>query len=59
MSRRVTFFVIAAVACAILIFAAPEDLRWVPEMMAVVYAVLAALTGLEEWSTSRHHRREP
>jgi hypothetical protein len=28
-------------------------------MVAVVYGILAALTALEEWSTSRHHRREP
>ena len=59
MSRRVTFFVIAAVTCAVLTLAAPADLRWVPEVVAVVYGVLAALTALEEWSTTRHHRREP
>ena len=59
MSRRVTFFVIAAVACAVLTFAAPADLRWVPEIVAGVYSLLAALTLLEEWSTARHHRREP
>ena len=59
MSRRVSFFAIAAVACALLTLAAPADLRWVPEIVAVVYATLSGLTALEEWSTNRHHRREP
>ena len=59
MSRRVTFFVIAAGTCAVLTFAAPADLRWVPVIVAGVYATLAALTALEEWSTTRHHGREP
>jgi hypothetical protein len=59
MSRRVSFFAIAALACAVLTLAAPADLRWVPEIVAVVYGILASLTALEEWSTSRHHRGEP
>ena len=59
MSRRIGFFAIAALACAVLTPAAPSDLRWVPEVMAVVYGVLALLTALEAWSTAREHRREP
>ena len=60
MSRRVSFFAIAAVTCAVLTLAAPAALRWVPEMVSIVYAILAGLTALEEWSTKRHHaRREP
>ena len=58
MSRRVTFFAIAAVTAGLLTFVAPADLRWVPQGTAVVYAVIAALTALEEWSAARD-RREP
>ena len=36
---------------------APRWASWLA--LTMLYAVLAALTGLEEWSTSRHHRREP
>lgn len=56
MSRRVAFFAIAAVTCAVLTLATPADLRWVPEVVAVVYALLAALTALEQWSLGREHR---
>jgi hypothetical protein len=56
MSRRVGFFVIAAVACALLTLAAPVDLRWVPEAVAAVYAVLAVLTAIEQWAAEREHR---
>ncbi len=45
--RRLWFFLVAAMACALLIPAAPADLRWVPKMLAVVYVVLAALVALE------------
>jgi hypothetical protein len=60
MDRRVTFFFGAAIVCAVLIPVAPPDLRWVPEAVAAVYFVLAALTGLESWlEIRRERRREP
>lgn len=58
MSRRVPFFLVAALVCGVLTFAAPADLRWVPEVVSGVYVVLAALTALEQWSDGRR-RREP
>ena len=60
--RRVAFFLIAALVCALLTFAAPADLRWVAEATAAVYVVLAALTALERLSTRAYQRkrhREP
>ena len=60
MDRRITFFAGAAVLCAVLVLVAPADLRWVPEVVAGVYVVLAALTGLEDWLEGRRTRhREP
>ena len=60
MDRRVTFFAGAAVLCVLLIPVAPADLRWVPEVVAAVYFVLAALTGLEDGLENRRERsREP
>ena len=56
MDRRVAFFLIAAVTCAVLTFAAPPDLRRVPVVVAAVYFVLAALTALEQWSEARRNR---
>jgi hypothetical protein len=56
MSRRVVFFVGAAVTCAALVLVAPADLRWVPAVVATVYGLLAALTALEEWSAGRQDR---
>ena len=58
MDRRVSFFLIASVTCAVLTFAAPADLRQVPIVVAAVYLVLALLTALERWSELRR-RREP
>ena len=59
MDRRVSFFLIASLACFLLSFAAPTDLRNVPLVVSAVYLVLAAATALEQWSDRRHHRREP
>jgi hypothetical protein len=59
MSRRVTFFVGAAVLCALLVPLAPADLRWVPMATSAVYVVIASLTGLEDWLEERRRiRRE-
>ena len=59
MDRRVSFFLVAAVTCALLTFAAPADLRKVPVVVAAVYFVLAGLTALEQWSEARRQDREP
>jgi hypothetical protein len=60
MSRRVWFFVGAALVCLVLIPVAPADFRWVPMVVAAVYGALAALTGLEHWVEERRlRRREP
>lgn len=59
MSRRVSFFLIASVTCALLTFAAPGELRAVPVVVAAVYAVLAGLTALEEWSEAQRDREPP
>ena len=59
MDRRVSFFLIAAVTCAVLTFAAPADLRQVPIVVSGVYLVLAGLTALEQWSEGRRPPREP
>jgi type IV secretory pathway VirB2 component (pilin) len=58
MERRVPFFLIAALVCGVLTFAAPADFRWVPVVVAAVYLVLAAATALEQWTEGRR-RREP
>jgi hypothetical protein len=60
MSRRVTFFVGAALVCALLVPVSPADLRWVPIAVSAVYFVIAALTGIEDWLEERRRiRREP
>ncbi len=45
--RRLWFFLAAAAAAGVLIPATPRELRWVPQMLTVVYLVLAALVTLE------------
>ena len=59
MDRRVSFFLIAAITCAVLTFVAPGDLRKVPIVVSGVYLVLAGLTALEQWSDARQRPREP
>ena len=49
--RRITFFLAAAVLCALMTPLAPDELRWVPVATAATYAVLAILVGLESLST--------
>jgi hypothetical protein len=48
--RRITFFLVAAVVCALMTPLAPGAIRWVPIATAVTYVVLALLVGLESWS---------
>ena len=45
--RRISFFLIAAAACFLLIPLSPPEFRWVAEVLGVVYVVLAALVALE------------
>lgn len=50
--RRAAFFVLAALVSALLIPATEAELRWVPQVVAVVYVVLAAASFLD-WRTNR------
>ena len=54
--RRITFFLAAAVVCALMAPLAPAELRWVPVATAVTYVVLAILVVLE--SLSGRSRRD-
>ncbi len=51
--RRLWFFLVAAAVCGLLVPATPGELRWVPEALAAVYVVLAALVALETLSGRR------
>ena len=53
MDKRVLFFVGAAAACVLLVPAAPHKFRSVCWVVAVVYLVLAAASGLDSWSRNR------
>jgi hypothetical protein len=54
--RRITFFLLAALLCALMTPLAPGEFRWVPEATAVTYVVLAILVALE--SLSGRSRRD-
>ena len=54
--RRITFFLAAAVVCALMTPLAPGELRWLPVATAVTYLVLAILVALE--SPSSRSRRD-
>lgn len=47
MDKRIVFFLVAAVLCAVMTPLAPDDLRWVPMATAVTYVVLAVLVTLD------------
>ena len=51
MDRRALFFLAAGFLAALLIPATPSDLRWVPEVVAVAYLVLAGASYLD-WRTA-------
>ena len=51
--RRVWFFLAAALACALLIPVSPSEFRWVAEVTALVYLVLAVLVVLDTLSRRR------
>jgi hypothetical protein len=55
MDRRAAFFLLAAALCAVMIPIAEADVRWVPELTAVTYVVLALASFLD----FRSRRRDP
>ena len=52
MDRRALFFFACAAVCALLAPVTTESLRYVPEVFAVVYFVLAVASYLN-WRTTR------
>jgi ABC-type transport system involved in cytochrome c biogenesis permease component len=57
--RRFWFFLAAAVVCGLLIPPTPAEVRWVPKLLVVVYAVLTALVALETLTRRRGVRERP
>ena len=51
--RRALFFAAAAVVCLALVPAAEREFRWVPELTAAAYVVLALLSFLDSISRGR------
>jgi hypothetical protein len=51
--RRALFFVLAAIVCMLLVPLAESEHRWVAEVTAVTYLVLAAASALDAWSRHR------
>ena len=51
MDRRAIFFLGAGAVVALLIPETDAELRWVPTTLAVIYAVLAAVSYLD-WRTN-------
>lgn len=47
MDRRALFFLVAAVACALLVTVITPALRWVPKTLAAVYVVLALVSYVD------------
>ena len=56
MDRRALFFLGAAVVCAMLIPATPSEYRWFAVLFAIVYAVLALASWLDNRSRNRDAR---
>ena len=57
MDRRGVFFLVAAAACAALIPAADEKLRYVPTWLSCGYVVLALLSFVD--AAVRQRQRRP
>ena len=53
MDRRAFFFLAAAVVAALLIPVTEDELRYVPQVVAVIYVVLAAASYLDWRSNQR------
>jgi hypothetical protein len=58
MGRRSLFFLIAAIASAVLVVPSVPDLRWVPIAVSITYVVLAVLSALDEISRARSEGTE-
>ncbi len=56
MDRRAVFFLCSALICVLLTGLTPSDLRWVGNVMAGGYAVLAAASWLDHASRRRSNR---
>src|SRR5947208_3655606 len=56
MDRRVTFFLVAALVCGLLVPLAPGEFRIVCEVTAGAYVLLAGATALDQWSRHRELR---
>jgi hypothetical protein len=56
-TRRSRFFVVAAVVCVALVPAADAQLRYVPTVLAIWYAILAIASQLDHRSRQQHQRR--
>ncbi len=52
MDQRALFFMIAAAVAALLTTVIDDTLRYVPELVAITYAVLAAASYLD-WRTNK------
>ncbi|MEY2462809.1 MAG: hypothetical protein QOH64_947 [Acidimicrobiaceae bacterium] len=55
MDRRAAFFVLSAALCGLMIPAAEADVRWVAEVTAITYLVLALVSYLD--FRSRHREQ--
>jgi hypothetical protein len=53
MDKRAVFFLGAAIVCALLIPATPSEYRWFTAGLAVLYAVLALASWLDNQSRNR------
>lgn len=56
MDRRAIFFLCSALVCALLVEVTPAELRWVGNVMAIVFAALAAASWLDHASRRRSNR---
>ena len=52
MDQRALFFIIAAAVAALLTTVTADELRYVPEIVAVMYTILAAASYLD-WRTNK------
>ena len=50
MDRRATFFLGAAIVCALLIPVTEGEFRWVPIVTSIIYVLLAIASFLDAWS---------
>ena len=55
MDRRARFFLISAIACAILLVPCPPELRWVGITLTVVFAAFALLSLADHVVRRRRH----